>query len=113
MKASLVVRVDGATPIILNGEKSIILGILGTLSPWRSTKLSPGKGKQCADATSMRPRSSAICLYDKVRLARTILCATVGSATRNARAISSVVKPQAIAVSVPRSPLSAARGDTK
>lgn len=54
MKASLVVRVDGATPIILNGEKSIILGILGTLSPWRSTKLSPGKGKQCADATSMR-----------------------------------------------------------
>lgn len=55
MKESLVVRVDGATPIILNGEKSIILGILGTLSPWRSTKLSPGMGKQCADATSMRP----------------------------------------------------------
>ena len=54
MRAPLVVRVDNATPIILNREKSITLGILGTLSPWRSTKLSPGMGELCADAASMR-----------------------------------------------------------
>jgi hypothetical protein len=35
MGAPLVLRVDNATPIILNCEKSIALGILGTLSPWR------------------------------------------------------------------------------
>ena len=31
MRAPLVVRVDNATPLILNREKSITLGILGTL----------------------------------------------------------------------------------
>ena len=54
MGTPFVVRVDNATPIILNREKSITLGILGTLSPWRSTKLSPGMGELCADAASMR-----------------------------------------------------------
>jgi hypothetical protein len=54
MRAIFVMRVDNATPIILNREKSITLGILGTLTPWRSTKLSPGMGELCADATSMR-----------------------------------------------------------
>ena len=54
LRAPLVVRVDNATPILLNREKSITLGILGTLSPWRSTKLSLGMGELCADAASMR-----------------------------------------------------------
>src|SRR6266566_6724758 len=54
MRAVLVVRVDNATPIILNREKSITLGILGTLVLWRSTKLSPGMGELYADAASMR-----------------------------------------------------------
>ena len=49
-----VVQVNNATPIILNREKSITLGILGTLELWRSTKLSPGMGELCADAASMR-----------------------------------------------------------
>jgi hypothetical protein len=49
-----VVRVDNATPIILNGEKSVTLGILGTPALWRSTKLSPGMGELSAGAASMR-----------------------------------------------------------
>src|SRR6266576_196007 len=40
--------------IILNREKSITLGTLGTLALWRSTKLSPGMGELCADAAPMR-----------------------------------------------------------
>jgi hypothetical protein len=35
----VIVRVDNATPIILNCEKSVTLGTLGTLALWRSTKL--------------------------------------------------------------------------
>src|SRR2546430_9205932 len=54
MVALLVVRVDNATPIILNCEKSVTLGTLGTLAPWRSTKLSPGMGELCVGAASMR-----------------------------------------------------------
>src|SRR2546423_2892589 len=54
MRPVLMVRVDNATPIILNREKSITLGILGTLVLWRSTKLSPGMGELYADAASMR-----------------------------------------------------------
>ena len=36
---SLLIRVDNATLIILNCEKSVTLGTLGTLALWRSTKL--------------------------------------------------------------------------
>ena len=39
MRAPLVVRVDNATPIILNREKSVTPGILGMLALWRSTEL--------------------------------------------------------------------------
>jgi hypothetical protein len=41
MGAPLVVRVDNATPIILNREKSVTPGILGMLALWRATFLSP------------------------------------------------------------------------
>src|SRR5215471_6019376 len=54
MVTDAVLQVDNATHIILNREKSITLGILGTLALWRSTKLSPGMGELCADAASMR-----------------------------------------------------------
>jgi hypothetical protein len=47
-----VIRVDNATPIILNCEKSVTLGILGTLALWRFTKLSPGTGEQCVGVAS-------------------------------------------------------------
>jgi hypothetical protein len=47
------VQVDNATPIILNREKSVTLGILGTLALWRFTKLSPGMGELYAEAASM------------------------------------------------------------
>jgi hypothetical protein len=49
-----VVRVDNATPIILNREKSITLGTLGTLALWRFTKLTPGTGELCVGVASMR-----------------------------------------------------------
>jgi hypothetical protein len=39
MRAVFVVRVDSATPIILNREKSVTPGILGMLALWRSTEL--------------------------------------------------------------------------
>jgi hypothetical protein len=39
MSPVLVVRVDNATPIILNREKSVTPGILGMLALWRSTEL--------------------------------------------------------------------------
>src|SRR5215471_13188732 len=38
------VQVDNQTPIVMNREKSVTLGILGTLARWRSTKLLPGMG---------------------------------------------------------------------
>jgi hypothetical protein len=52
--ALLAIRVDNATPIVMNREKSVTLGILGTLALWRSTKLSLGMGELCADAALMR-----------------------------------------------------------
>jgi len=39
MRAVFMVRVDNATPIILNREKSVTPGILGMLALWRSTEL--------------------------------------------------------------------------
>ena len=54
MRPVVIVRVDNPTPIILNREKSITLGTLGTLALWRSTKLSRGMGELCAGAAPMR-----------------------------------------------------------
>ena len=54
VRTFVVEQVDNATPIILNLEKSVTLGILGTLALWRSTKLSPGMGEPCSGAASMR-----------------------------------------------------------
>jgi len=51
LRPVVIVRVDNATPIILNREKSITLG---TLARWRFTKLSPGMGELCAGAAPMR-----------------------------------------------------------
>ena len=39
MRTASFVRVDNATPIILNREKSVTPGILGMLALWRSTEL--------------------------------------------------------------------------
>ena len=44
-------------------------------------------------SSSPRGTSNGTCASASVRLARTMRCATVGSGTRNARAISSVVRP--------------------
>src|SRR5215471_175582 len=54
MVALLMVQVDNTTPIILNRERSVTFGTLGTLALWWFTKLSPGMGELCADAVSMR-----------------------------------------------------------
>ena len=54
MSSVFVVQVDNATLIVMNCEKSVTLGILGTLALWWSTKLSPGIDELCSGAASMR-----------------------------------------------------------
>jgi len=54
MRPVLVVQVDNATPIVLNREKSVTPGILGTTALWRSTNPSPGMGAPCSAAASKR-----------------------------------------------------------
>ena len=61
MSTVLMVQLDNATPIILNREKSITLGTLGTLARWRFTKLSPGMGELCAGAAPMRTQEFGSC----------------------------------------------------
>jgi hypothetical protein len=56
MRTVLLVQVDNATPIVTNREKSVTLGILGTVVLWWSMKLSPGMGELCSGAASMGTR---------------------------------------------------------
>ena len=46
MRAVLVVQVDNTTPIILNHEKSVTPGILGTTGLWQFTREDEAKGKK-------------------------------------------------------------------
>ena len=52
----LMVQLDNATPIILNREKSVTFGTLGTLALWLFTKPSPEMGELCFSVASMRSR---------------------------------------------------------
>ena len=54
MRPVLVIQRDNATPIILNREKSVTFGILGTLALWLFTKPSPEMGELCFSVASMR-----------------------------------------------------------
>ena len=54
MSPVLVIQLDNATPIILNREKSVAFGTLGTLAPWLFTKPSPEMGELCFSVASMR-----------------------------------------------------------
>ena len=52
--ALLVIQLDNATPIILNREKSVTFGTLGTLALWLFMKPSPEMGELCFSVASMR-----------------------------------------------------------
>ena len=54
MSPVFVVQVDNATSIVLNREKSVTPGILGTTALWRSINPSPGMGAPCSAAASKR-----------------------------------------------------------
>jgi hypothetical protein len=47
-------QVDNTTPIILNHEKSVTLGILGMTGLWQFTKPSPGVDALCSAAASKK-----------------------------------------------------------
>jgi hypothetical protein len=54
MRAVFVVQLDNATPIILNREKSVTFGTLGTLALWLFTKPSSEMGELFFSVASMR-----------------------------------------------------------
>ena len=54
MRPVLMVQLDNATPIILNREKSVTFGTLGTLALWLFTKPSSEMGELCFSVASMR-----------------------------------------------------------
>jgi len=54
MSPVFMVQLDNATPIILNREKAVTFGTLGTLAPWLFTKPSPEMGELCSSVASMR-----------------------------------------------------------
>lgn len=54
MRPVLLIQLDNATPIILNREKSVTSGTLGTLALWLFTKPSPEMGELCFSVASMR-----------------------------------------------------------
>ena len=54
MRPVLVIQLDNATPTILNREKSVTFGTLGTLALWLFTKPSPEMGELCFSVASMR-----------------------------------------------------------
>src|SRR5260370_40742871 len=61
MRPVLVIQLDNATPIILNREKSVTFGTLGTLALWLFTKPSPEIGELCFSVASLRTQGLGSC----------------------------------------------------